>query len=85
MPGSRGQAHLVEKCKLCHRINTLSKLGKSYFYRCLGIQPDYLGTYLLDSNEKWQRIVGLDCRGIEPTEFDPRVSYYFSTEMNSLL
>ncbi|PAV70739.1 hypothetical protein WR25_05372 [Diploscapter pachys] len=60
IPGSRGEANLVEKCKLCGRQNTLSIVEDSY------------GTYKAEQNEKWQPMVTFDCRGVEPCDFDPR-------------
>ncbi|CAI5452636.1 unnamed protein product [Caenorhabditis angaria] len=60
IPGSRGEANIVEKCKLCGRSNTLT------------ILPETFKTYKLENNEKWQFLVVFDCRGIEPVDFDPR-------------
>ncbi|EGT37127.1 hypothetical protein CAEBREN_32297 [Caenorhabditis brenneri] len=60
VPGSRGEANLVEKCKLCGRVNTLTILG------------DNFKSYNIEENEKWQKIAIFDCRGIEPFDFDPR-------------
>ena len=68
MPGSRGEANLVEKCKLCNRVNTLS------------ILPDTVGSYSIEKNEKWQSMVVFDCRGIEPFDFDPRVCFFTRTK-----
>eukprot|EP00080_Pristionchus_pacificus_P010188 PDM70208.1 50S ribosome-binding GTPase [Pristionchus pacificus] len=60
VPGSRGNAHLVEKCKLCQRVNTLT------------IIEDSMKSYSIEKNEEFQSILQMDCRGIEPYEFDPR-------------
>ena len=35
---------------------------------------DSYGTYKAEQNEKWQSMVTFDCRGVEPCDFDPRVS-----------
>ncbi|KAF1750399.1 hypothetical protein GCK72_016949 [Caenorhabditis remanei] len=59
VPGSRGEANLVEKCKLCGRVNTLT------------ILPDHFKSYNVDKNEQWQQIAVFDCRGIEPFDFNP--------------
>ncbi|PAA51775.1 hypothetical protein BOX15_Mlig028140g2, partial [Macrostomum lignano] len=61
--GSRGTAHLVIKCKLCHRENTLS------------ILPDSIASYDLDDSNKFKSIVVFDCRGVEPTEWSPRIGW----------
>ncbi|CAC35815.2 UPF0587 protein F46B6.12 [Caenorhabditis elegans] len=60
VPGSRGEANLVEKCKLCGRVNTLT------------IVEDMFKSYNIEQNEKWQQIAVFDCRGLEPFDFDPR-------------
>ncbi|GMR59209.1 hypothetical protein PMAYCL1PPCAC_29404, partial [Pristionchus mayeri] len=60
VPGSRGKAHLVEKCKLCSRVNTLT------------IIEDSMKSYSIEKNEEFQSILQMDCRGIEPYDFDPR-------------
>uniref|UniRef100_A0A8R1ICJ2 CXXC motif containing zinc binding protein n=1 Tax=Caenorhabditis japonica TaxID=281687 RepID=A0A8R1ICJ2_CAEJA len=60
VPGSRGEANLVEKCKLCGRVNTLS------------ILTDLFKSYKIEQNEKFQQIAVFDCRGLEPIDFDPR-------------
>ncbi|KAK6758273.1 hypothetical protein RB195_015845 [Necator americanus] len=61
VPGSRGEANLVEKCKLCNRVNTAA------------IVSDSVGSYdSVEHNEEWQSMLQIDCRGLEPFEFDPR-------------
>ncbi|VDM56082.1 unnamed protein product, partial [Angiostrongylus costaricensis] len=67
IPGSRGEANLVEKCKLCNRMSTVS------------IVKDSLGSYSsTEHNEEWQSMIQLDCRGLEPIDFDFRVSPEFN-------
>lgn len=62
--GSRGEANLVEKCKLCSRVNTVA------------IVSDSIGKYnAADHNEEWQPLIQLDCRGLEPIDFDPRMGW----------
>ncbi|XGW04642.1 hypothetical protein V3C99_015660 [Haemonchus contortus] len=64
VPGSRGEANLVEKCKLCNRVNTVA------------IVQDSIGKYdAADHNEEWQPMIQLDCRGLEPIDFDPRMGW----------
>ncbi|KAK6052658.1 hypothetical protein COOONC_09837, partial [Cooperia oncophora] len=64
VPGSRGEANLVEKCKLCNRVNTVA------------IIQDSIGKYdAADHNEEWQSMIQLDCRGLEPIDFDPRMGW----------
>ncbi|KAL6744193.1 hypothetical protein Aduo_017153 [Ancylostoma duodenale] len=61
VPGSRGEANLVEKCKLCNRVNTVA------------IISDSVGSYdSVEHNEEWQSMLQFDCRGLEPYDFDPR-------------
>ncbi|RCN35124.1 hypothetical protein ANCCAN_19018 [Ancylostoma caninum] len=61
VPGSRGEANLVEKCKLCNRVNTVAIIG------------DSIGSYdSVEHNEEWQSMLQFDCRGLEPYDFDPR-------------
>ncbi|CAJ0939342.1 unnamed protein product, partial [Mesorhabditis belari] len=63
IPGSRGEANLVEKCKLCSRVNTLT------------IVDDSVGSYSAEKNEQFQSMIKFDCRGLEPYEFDPRMGW----------
>uniref|UniRef100_A0A914Z2Y4 Uncharacterized protein n=1 Tax=Panagrolaimus superbus TaxID=310955 RepID=A0A914Z2Y4_9BILA len=58
-----GTAHLLMKCPLCSRSNSLE------------ILPDSYQSYSIEKNEKFQPIVKFDCRGLEPTDFDPRVGW----------
>ncbi|KAJ1345759.1 hypothetical protein KIN20_000364 [Parelaphostrongylus tenuis] len=64
VPGSRGVANLVEKCKLCGRLNTVS------------IIKDSIGSYdSKEHNEEWQSMIHLDCRGLEPVDFEMRTGW----------
>ncbi|CEF68144.1 UPF0587 protein C1orf123 [Strongyloides ratti] len=56
----RSECHLVEKCSLCGRQNTLEIISNSF------------KEYTSEKNEEYQTIVEFDCRGIEPTAFDFR-------------
>uniref|UniRef100_A0A0M3JBP1 UPF0587 protein (inferred by orthology to a C. elegans protein) n=1 Tax=Anisakis simplex TaxID=6269 RepID=A0A0M3JBP1_ANISI len=54
---------LIAKCKLCGRVNSLDIVKDSY-------KP-----YSIDDSEQYHPIVKFDCRGVEPTAFDPRVGW----------
>uniref|UniRef100_A0A0N4ZF82 UPF0587 protein CG4646 n=1 Tax=Parastrongyloides trichosuri TaxID=131310 RepID=A0A0N4ZF82_PARTI len=56
----RSECHLVEKCALCGRQNTLE------------IKPGTFHNYASEKNEQFQTLVEFDCRGIEPIAFDFR-------------
>ncbi|VDO55925.1 unnamed protein product, partial [Brugia timori] len=58
MPGSRGVANILGKCKLCSRINSLEIIKDSF-------QP-------YTSSDDYSELIKFDCRGLEPTDFDPR-------------
>uniref|UniRef100_A0AC34RNK5 SKP1 component POZ domain-containing protein n=1 Tax=Panagrolaimus sp. JU765 TaxID=591449 RepID=A0AC34RNK5_9BILA len=58
-----GTAHLLVKCQLCSRVNSMEILTDSY------------KAYSAEKNEEWQPIVKFDCRGLEPVDFDPRVGW----------
>ncbi|MFH4983575.1 hypothetical protein AB6A40_010284 [Gnathostoma spinigerum] len=59
LPGSRGTANYIQKCKLCGRMNSLNIVKESF-------KP-----YLIEKNEEYQPIIQFDCRGVEPVEFEP--------------
>ncbi|VDO31863.1 unnamed protein product [Onchocerca flexuosa] len=58
MPGSRGTANILEKCKLCSRVNSLE------------IVKDSFRSY--KNNDDYDELIRFDCRGLEPTDFDPK-------------
>ncbi|RWS24552.1 UPF0587 protein-like protein [Leptotrombidium deliense] len=58
--GSRGEANLVLKCKLCSRENTVSLIENS------------LSTYTIDDSNNFKTIVAFECRGVEPNDFSAR-------------
>lgn len=37
------------------------------------IVKETTGVYVAEKNLEWQRMVVFECRGLEPTSFDPRV------------
>ncbi|VBB30769.1 unnamed protein product [Acanthocheilonema viteae] len=57
-PGSRGAVNILEKCKLCNRMNTLDIVKDSF-------RP-------YKNNNNYDELIKFDCRGLEPTDFDPR-------------
>ncbi|ORY01020.1 DUF866-domain-containing protein [Basidiobolus meristosporus CBS 931.73] len=59
--GSRGEAHLVMRCKFCKRESSAS------FDESQKVRP-----YTIDDSGSFARLVTLDCRGLEPVEFEPR-------------
>ncbi|RWS13198.1 UPF0587 protein C1orf123-like protein [Dinothrombium tinctorium] len=63
MKGSRGEANLALKCKLCGRENSVSILN------------DFLNVYQLEDSNEFKTIVVFDCRGVEPTDFSPRIGF----------
>uniref|UniRef100_A0A915PU86 Hflx-type G domain-containing protein n=1 Tax=Setaria digitata TaxID=48799 RepID=A0A915PU86_9BILA len=58
MPGSRGNANILEKCKLCGRMNSLE------------IVKDSFQSY--KTSDDYDELIRFDCRGLEPVDFDPR-------------
>ncbi|CAB4006612.1 Hypothetical predicted protein [Paramuricea clavata] len=61
--GSRGNANFVTHCKLCGRQNSLD------------IMKDSICSYRIQDNNTFKSIVSFDCRGLEPTDFSPRVGF----------
>uniref|UniRef100_A0A915LBX8 Uncharacterized protein n=1 Tax=Romanomermis culicivorax TaxID=13658 RepID=A0A915LBX8_ROMCU len=60
IPGSRGTANFVEKCKFCDCQNSLSILSESF-------EP-----YVFECSNQWRKMIVFECRGLEPTDFEPR-------------
>ena len=57
MPGSRGQASFIQKCRVCERTGSIEYVGRHAPYE--------------DQNEGWQTIAVFECRGWEFVEFLP--------------
>jgi hypothetical protein len=57
MPGSRGEANYVAKCKLCERTGSI--------LYCVNTHKKY------NSNEEWQDVATFECRGLDIFEFFP--------------
>lgn len=62
MKGSRGEANLVSKCKLCGRENSVD------------IIKDSLTAYS-SKDESFQTVISFECRGLEPFDFSPRGNF----------
>ncbi|CAI4222650.1 unnamed protein product [Auanema sp. JU1783] len=60
IPESKSEAHLVEKCNFCNRVN----------YLC--IVPSTMNNYKIEKNREFQQVVIFESRGMEPVEFDLR-------------
>ena len=60
MAGGKGKAHLIIKCKMCHRSNTVN------------LSLPVITVYTTEDSEQFKTLVVVECRGIEPFEFLPR-------------
>ncbi|CAH8618252.1 unnamed protein product [Heterobilharzia americana] len=60
---SRGDANLVVRCKFCNRVSNAD------------LVPGSITPYLLEDSGQFKTIVKFDCRGLEFTEFSPRVGW----------
>eukprot|EP01119_Soliformovum_irregulare_P021170 TRINITY_DN6999_c0_g1_i2.p1 TRINITY_DN6999_c0_g1~~TRINITY_DN6999_c0_g1_i2.p1 ORF type:complete len:130 (+),score=23.66 TRINITY_DN6999_c0_g1_i2:148-537(+) len=70
--GSRGEANMVVKCKGCkrdHSIDILPTLGRPY---------------TTDNSGSFSPIVGFECRGVEITEYEPRMEYTATGEKGKI-
>ncbi|XP_043555255.1 CXXC motif containing zinc binding protein isoform X3 [Chiloscyllium punctatum] len=63
LKGGRGSASMIQKCKLCSRENSID------------ILKDTMKPYNADDSEKFKTIVHFECRGLEPVDFQPQVSW----------
>jgi len=63
LKGGRGSASLVIKCKLCRRENSIDIIKES------------LCAYFADDMPQFKTVVVFDCRGVEPTDFEPRAGW----------
>ncbi|KAJ2709202.1 hypothetical protein H4R19_004372 [Coemansia spiralis] len=57
--GSRGDANLVMRCKFCKREASASIVGKP-------------AEYMAADSGQFVTVLSLECRGLEPVEFEPR-------------
>ncbi|KAI9930297.1 hypothetical protein AWENTII_007771 [Aspergillus wentii] len=58
IPGSRGEANFVWKCKLCQKTHSASIIAGPNAYEA-------------DDKRPAKKVIDLDCRGLEFTEFKP--------------
>jgi len=73
LKGGRGSASLVLKCKLCAREHSIDILS------------DSLQSYTSDDVPLYKTVVVFDCRGVEPTAFEPRMGWQVKgTDSNSV-
>ena len=71
IPGSRGEAHVVLRCKQCERVSSAELVEAAR----KGVK---LGE--LSEPEKWTRVAALDFRGLEPVALDVGRSGPFAVE-----
>lgn len=57
LPGSKGYATYIAKCKLCNRTSNIE------------YQKNTWSDYREEHNEKWHTIATFECRGMELVEF----------------
>lgn len=74
VPGGRGEANLVVKCKLCSRVNSAGAYLTSFSFvteyssSLSDLIPKSVAAYRQEDSENFRTIVQLECRGIEPTD-----------------
>ncbi|KAH9362441.1 CXXC motif containing zinc binding protein [Haemaphysalis longicornis] len=68
LKGSRGEANLVIKCKLCSRENSMDVLN------------DKLRAYESDKASDFDTVVVFECRGVTPIAFDARDGFTAKAE-----
>lgn len=75
--------NMVIKCKLCARENSIDIIEASQGddnnltknLPVSSLSSTFLGSYTESDSGKFKNFISFDCRGIEPTEFDPRGGY----------
>ena len=72
LKGGRGHANFISKCKLCSKQNSLD------------IKEESIKSYGAEDSIKFKTICIFDCRGLEPTDFQPgngwKAQGYFEDE-----
>ena len=83
--GGRGTANLVVKCKLCSREGNMGKIKRNPIvtnkinksWNNLSVFTDIIADSVTSYNDtddgKFKTVVKFDCRGMEPSDFSPRV------------
>ncbi|KRY29081.1 UPF0587 protein F46B6.12 [Trichinella spiralis] len=59
IPGSRGDANFVKKCKVCGKVGTIDIVDGS------------ISAYDAELGKAWQKVVMFECRGVKPVDFEP--------------
>ncbi|KRY58129.1 UPF0587 protein F46B6.12 [Trichinella britovi] len=59
IPGSRGEANFVKKCKVCGKIGSIDIIDGS------------ISAYDAELGKAWQKVVMFECRGVKPVDFEP--------------
>ncbi|KAF9337616.1 hypothetical protein BG006_003789 [Podila minutissima] len=62
LSSGRGEANLVMKCKFCKRESSADFASKPVAYE-------------IENNDKFATIVTIECRGLEPVNFEPRMGW----------
>lgn len=86
---------LFMKCKMCSRENSIDVIPDTNGEKFVILNPilkyskkiliSPAASYLADDSGKFKSIVTLDCRGIEPTAFDPRNGWIVKSAENGLV
>ncbi|KRZ38764.1 UPF0587 protein F46B6.12 [Trichinella pseudospiralis] len=59
IPGSRGEANFVRKCKVCGKVGSIDIVDGS------------ISAYDTELGKAWQKVVMFECRGVKPVDFEP--------------
>ncbi|KAG0344906.1 hypothetical protein BG004_004099 [Podila humilis] len=62
LSSGRGEANLVMKCKFCKRESSADFASKPVAYE-------------IENNHKFATIITIECRGLEPIDFEPRLGW----------
>ncbi|KRX81450.1 UPF0587 protein F46B6.12 [Trichinella sp. T6] len=61
IPGSRGEANFVKRCKVCGKVGSIDIIDGS------------ISAYDAELGKAWQKVVMFECRGVKPVDFEPGV------------
>ncbi|CAG2103943.1 unnamed protein product [Medioppia subpectinata] len=70
MKGSKGEAHLVTKCKMCSRDCSVDVFPKP-----LDILSDMISKYTNEDSNTFKTIAAFDCRGLSIIDYSPRIGF----------
>ncbi|CAI2164069.1 16973_t:CDS:2 [Funneliformis geosporum] len=65
IPGSRGKANLVMRCKFCKRESSAQ------------FDPSPVKPYTIESSGNFAQMITIECRGLELIDFEPRARTKF--------